>query len=335
MIAGRSRCFDRVIRRPIAGVTATGIDPSLLPLKALTGMPLLKIETRPKAKAADRPREPRPSGARPPDAGPTGGGLLPIIAGGSLALLLLAGVAAVLLRRQPDVTMPPAQAPANGAAAAVPGAAPGVGAGVVPTTPPLTALANVPPLNPDFPRESMVANIDGVPFLMADLEIAVRVARTIATLSADPVPNYDDVAGMRAFQVKLLRRQIDAILLENAARTMPDKPPPLSAQELIDSLLARQSAARQQLDDAMAANGVAEANVVAFLQRAGDIDLFIQSAILKDLPQEERQNAERRDALVRDWLDRAWETQSVQIYFYDPDSVLPAEERGAEPGTQP
>ncbi|MCC7018991.1 MAG: hypothetical protein IT332_04515 [Ardenticatenales bacterium] len=322
-------------RRPNVGVTAPEIEPALLPLKALTGMPLLKIETRPKAKASDRRPEPRQSGARPPDAGPTGGGLLPIIAGGSLALLLLAGVAAVLLRRRPDAATPPAQVPVNGTAASMPGAVPAVGAGVVPTMQPLAALANIPPLNPDFPRESMVANIDGVPFLMADLEIAVRVARTIATLSADPVPNYDDAPGMRAFQVKLLRRQIDAILLENAARSLPDKPPPLSAQELIDSLLTRQSAARQQLDDAMAANGVAEANVVAFLQRAGDIDLFIQSEILKDLPQDERQNAERRDALVRDWLDRAWETQSVQIYFYDPDSVLPAEERGAEPATQP
>lgn len=299
-------------------------------------MPLLKIETRPKAKPTERqtPTQSRPATVRPRDGG-ANGGLLPIVAGGSLALLLLAGVAAVLLQREPDAATPP-QAQQGGAAPAQGGAAvgAGTGAGVVPTAPPLTALAALPPLNLDFPRESMVANVAGQPFLMADLEIAVRVARTIATLSAEPVPNYDDVPGMKAFQVKLLRRQIDAILLENASRSLPDKPPPLSAQELIDSLLSRQGAARKQLDDAMQANGIAEANLVAFLQRAGDIDLFIQAVILKDLPQEQRQDAERRDALVRMWLDKAWDEQKVQIYFYDPDTVLPAEERGA-PATQP
>ena len=125
-------------------------------------------------------------------------------------------------------------------------------------------------------------------------------------------------------------------LRPDTARTLTGKPPPLSADELIDSLLTRQNAARQQLDDAVAANGVTVANVVAFLQRAGDIDLYVQSEIIKDLPQEQRQDATRRDALVRAWLDKAWSEQQVQIYFYDPDSVLPADERGgAAPTGQP
>mgnify|MGYP000948658760 CR=1 FL=1 len=130
------------------------------------------------------------------------------------------------------------------------------------------------------------------------------------------------------FEVKLLRRQIDALLFEQAARTMTGKPPPLTSDELINSLLSRQNAARKQLDDAIAANGIDEANIVAFLQRAGDIDAYIQAEVMKDLSQEERKDAAKRDALVRAWLDKAWTQQNVQIYFYDPDTVLPADERG-------
>ncbi len=295
-------------------------------------MPLLRIESRPKSRPAD-PKPPAARGGGPSRPPAAGAGMLPIIAGGSLALLLLVGVGAVLLRGGPPPVTPAPTAPS------VPGAAPpaavDLGLGVVPTTPPLTALASVPPLNPDFPRESMVASVHGQPFLMADLEVAVRVARAIATLSAEPVPNYDDAAGMRAFQVRLLKRQIDALLLENASRTLVDKPPPLSADELINGLLSRQGAARQQLADAVAANGIEEANVVAFLKRAGEIDLYIQSEILKGLSQEERQDTARRDALVAQWLDRAWTDARVQIFFYDPDAVLPADEGGAAPTGQP
>lgn len=295
-------------------------------------MPLFRVETRSKARPSDPAPPPRRGrdAARRPDGG---AGLLPVIAGGALALLLLAGVGAVLLRGGPAPTAPATPAGPGAAAPAATGDL-GLGLGVVPTPPPLTALAGVPPLNVDFPRESMVASINGQPYLMADLEIAVRVARAIATLSAEPVPNYDDVAGMRAFQVRLLRRQIDALLLEAASRTLVDKPPPLSADELINGLLSRQGAARQQLTDAVASNGIDASHVVAFLKRAGEIDLYIQSEILKDLSQEERQDTAKRDALVAAWLDQAWAAQQVQIFFYDPDTVLPAEEGGA-PATQP
>ncbi|MFN8560019.1 MAG: hypothetical protein U0531_22575 [Dehalococcoidia bacterium] len=300
-------------------------------------MPLFKIETRTKTDAPPAPpaaRAPRRAAERP-GAERAGAGVMPIVAGASLALLLLAGVGAMLLRRQGvGQTVAPA-----GGAAAQPGAAQGnppPAAASLATVPPLTALAALPPINADFARNAMVANVGGKPFLMADLELAVRVARTIASLSADPVPEYDDVAGMKAFQVKLLRRQIDAMLFEAAARTMTGKPPPLTSDELINSLLSRQNAARKQLDDAMAANGVAEANIVAFLQRAGDIDAYIQAELMKDLSADERQDPARRDALVRDWLDKAWAQQNVQIYFYDPDTVLPAEDRGgATPGGAP
>lgn len=296
-------------------------------------MPLFKIETRTKT-AAEPAARPARSAVSRAGANRSSGGVMPIVAGASLALLLLAGIAAVLVRQQ---GAGPTTSPA-GNGAAPPAAGQGAGAPApqaFATAPALTALAALPPINADFARETMIASVAGKPYLMADLELAVRVARTIASLSADPVPNYDDVAGMKAFEVKLLRRQIDALLFENAARTMTGKPPPLTNDELINSLLSRQNAARKQLDDAIAANGVDESNIVAFLQRAGDIDAYIQAEVMKDLTPEERKDADRRDALVRVWLDNAWAQQQVQIYFYDPDAVLPADERGGAPAGAP
>lgn len=268
-------------------------------------MPLLRIERRTK------PAPPAAARAESP-ARPTGGGspLPALLAGAVSALAVLGGLAWYLIGRAPAPAAPAAEAP--GGAAVAPAAAP-VSVPDVGFAEP--ALSHVPILNPDFPREAVIAVVGGVPITMAQLEARVRVARTLGTLAGDPVPGYDDPRGLREFQVQMLRRSVDVVLLQQAAREAGVAVPPGSEGEAVTSFLQRVNAAPEQLQDAMASNGVTQPMLDAWFASATLVDFYVQSEILAG------RDASEREVAVKEWLDARWATAPIEIAFYDPEEL--------------
>jgi len=260
-------------------------------------MPLLRIERAAKKPAA-------PSSAR------AGSSLPALFAGAVTALAVLGGIAWFLIGRTtpPAVPVAPDGAPGGQVAAPAPIAVPEVGF-------PPAQLTHVAVLNPDYPREAVVASVAGVPITMAQLEARVRVARTLGSLAADPVPGYDDPNGMRTFQVQILRRTVDVVLIQLAARTAGVTVPAGSAGDAATGFLERVNAAPSQLTDAMAANGVTQPMIDGWFASATLIDFFVQSEIMAGRDPSERETA------VKEWLDAQWATADIQINFYDPEEL--------------
>ena len=122
-------------------------------------MPLFKIETQSK-QPDTRPK------ARGRGPAPAQGSALPVVAFGAvLALLVIAAFAFWTLRQG-------GQTASDG--------------GSDPVSAPMLG-----PINPDYPRETVVATVNGQSYTMAELEVAVRVAHVLGAMSGDTVPAYD------------------------------------------------------------------------------------------------------------------------------------------------
>jgi hypothetical protein len=173
----------------------------------------------------------------------------------------------------------------------------------------------VPILNPDYPRDAVIATVGPVPITMAQLEGRVRVARTLGTLAGDPVPGYDDPGGMRQFQVQLLRRTIDVVLIQLAAQDAGVTVPPGGSSDAAQQFLERVSASPQQLEDAMASNGVTRPMLDHWFASATLVDFYVQSEIMAG------RDPSEREAAVKEWLDARWATDAIQIAFYDPEEL--------------
>lgn len=269
-------------------------------------MPLIRIERRTKPASQGAPRaasaESRPAG---------GGSPLPaLLAGAVSALAVLGGIAWFLIGRTaaPAATAPAGAAPGGQAAAPAPVEVPAVGF-------PPAQLTHVPVLNPDFPRDAVIAVVAGTPITMAQLEARVRVARTLGTLAGDPVPGYDDPRGLREFQVQMLRRSVDVVLIQQAAQAAGVAVPPGGSSDAVTSFLQRVNAAPEQLEDAMASNGVTQPMLDAWFASATLIDFYVQSEILAG------RDAAEREAAVKEWLDARWATEAIDIAFYDPEEL--------------
>jgi len=313
---GESSCFFASAAAVYASSAPT------LPFSSMERtMPLFKVEVRDKTESppgASSPAATQPAArARRERKRKDGSGAFAIVAGAFAALLVLGGLSTWLVSRYGRL---PGQTTTNGAVSApvVPADVGDVASLSLSAPPPIQALAGVPPINPDFPRDAVIASVGAQrSYTMAELEIATRLARAMGLLAGDPVPSYEDGPGMAAFQVNLLRRQVDVMLIELAAAQAGTaaEMPPLPPEDLLADFLGKVNASRRQLDDMLAANGVSIAHLMDFLRRTQLIDFFVQSQLMAGRDQAER------DAAVSEWIDAQWATQNIRIQFYDPDSI--------------
>lgn len=291
-------------------------------------MPLFKIETKTKDSAAPEP-PPRPTRpTRPTRKAPAESpSALPALIGGAVfALVLVGGVTAFLVYRgMPLPSFGPGQAgpaaaggqSAGGTPAGAGSQAAGDPAGSTGANALAPAVAPAGPLNKDYPPEHVVAYVNSEQYTMADLEVAVRISHALASLSHEQLPDYNDPKGMKELQVKMLRRQIDTILLRQAFISEKVKDPGNSLEDLINGYAQRVGATRAQLDAAMTANGVTQTQMRQWFEDSRKANVYIQLKIV-DSPEQTS-----RDPQVQAWLKKAWEANAVVVDFYDPSEFLP------------
>ncbi len=287
-------------------------------------MPLFSIQTHPKnedeqsgeTSRAERPatkRERKPARQRGQ------GGISAVMLGLMVGVALLAGVTIAVLGSQ---LMGRGQQPSSGSGGSPGGAMVG-SSGAAATMP---APLNPGPINGDYPRDHVVAVVNGQSYTMAELETAVRIARTLGSLSGDVVPAYTDQE-MLGFQVKILKRQVDLILLEQALAASEIQPPAGPVDDLILGFLQQVGATEQQLAQAMAANSVSRAQLDGWFDRSRATNTFVVQTLLTEAEADPSQ----REALVADWLDQRWNASQISINFYDPNQVLPQVPAGSAP----
>ncbi len=267
-------------------------------------MPLIRIETRDKSPSGASP-EPAPQRPRPDrgqgDAHGRAGVGPAILAGALVGLLAIGAISVyVITQRRPN----PATAPATSSAAVAP-----AGTAIPADGPP--PLGDVAPLNADYPRQAIVAWVSGESYAMEELEIAVRVAKALSAVSGDEVPDYGTPA-MRDFQMAMLRREVDGMLMRQALRRSGVAPPAVDVAPAIDGYLQQFGGTPEQLAAALAANGVTRAHLDNWFTQSRDTQFYIQTQLMVDRQPEEQEQ------VVRDWLAGQWETQDIRIDFYDP-----------------
>lgn len=252
-----------------------------------------------------RPGGPPPAGPLPTDAvldpgRDLRGAAVPRRGGARIAVWGLVAVAVVAL----GATLGPrAIASLPGSAAAGPDAA----AVAVPT---------------DYPPDTQVAVVDGVPITMRELDTAVRVVRALDSLKGQPVPAHG-TAEMRAYQQTVLKRLIDRTLVLQAIRhedvRLPVEIAPIG--DHVQSYLGQVGATHVALDSALAANGVARSDLEAWFEASRAINHFFLTRI--------RTAAEREagDAVARAWLADAWRGRPITVTFhgYQPAQDSPSE----------
>lgn len=315
-------------------------------------MPLFRIETRPKPNdpqganpgkkpaPSERPaRSTAPKARRTPDQASGRSGLTPaLVAGGLVGLVIIAGLSAYFIARSRNPAAPVNTAASTGATPAAPGGsgAPAAGAAVAPggsaaagaaaagAGDPAAAPLWPGPINADYARDVVIAYINGEPYPMAQLETAVRVARALGALSGDAAPAYDDPAILN-YQVRILKRQIDMVLLRQAALREGLVAPTGPVDDLITSFLQRLGASDAQLDRELAVNSVTRADLQKWFEDSRTSNFYIQTRLMDGVDQS------AREATVRDWLTEEWERTQAQnqllINFYDPDQLQ------SQPGT--
>jgi len=266
-------------------------------------MPLLRIERRPKSP----PPAPRPQQAAPPPRSSGKGPLSAVLAGAGFGVVLIAAIASFALGQRSVREAQVAPAPTAEVAAA-PAFEFGSAGSSLPSADP-----SLPPINGDFPRDAVVALVSGQPFLMGQLEVAVRIARTLGALSGDAVPDYT-APEMRDFQVQILRRQIDIILMKQAFRGRGLEDPGLPVEGLVSGFLERVGATQEQLAQEMARNGVKSEELAAWFADSQQVNQFVQQELMGDRDQAERAQ------ITREWLERRWDEAEIYVNFYDPDT---------------
>lgn len=277
-------------------------------------MPLFRIESRTKdAEAPDHRSRP----ARAPATRSSGSSTMAWVLGGAMVgVLLIAAVVAYFVgTRSVEPVAAPAAVPTQPAAAAQP--LPGTGA-VGSSLP--SADPTLPMLNADYTRGDVVALVNGQAFTMGQLETAVRIGLALGSLSGDATPAYD-APEMRDFQIQMLRRQIDVILMRQAFSAAGLEDPDLPIEGLVSGFLDRVGASQQDLEQAMAANGVRQEDLDAWFADSQQVNLFVQQQLMQGRDQAERTQ------VTRDWLDGQWDAGQIFVNFYEPD-VAP-EDAGA------
>lgn len=280
-------------------------------------MPLFKVETRTKAASdtdgiAERSPAVAPTPLRAGSTAPSGGAsVVALLLGALAALIVLAAVSLILVRRFGLDAAPVVQPSPGGAAGVSPFDSTGSAMSIGPR--PAPALDHVPPINVHYQRDTTIALVNGEPYTMAHLEAAVRVARALGSLSADVVPSFQDATALRAFQVDMLKRQIDIILIRQAAVAQGAVPPDASPGPAIQGFLQVVGGTEAQLDDALASNGATQAHLDAWFSDAALVDYFIQTNLMVG------QDPGGRAEVAQAWIEAAWASSDIQITFYEPE----------------
>jgi hypothetical protein len=279
-------------------------------------MPLLRIESRSKQKpSTGAPRPPKPGRT---DQGSSSGAAMAALGGVVLGLIIVAGTAAFLLGRSGAQQ---AAAPGGAAQPGTPapaGAVANPGAG----TPLPAVTANLAPINADYSRETVIASVLGQPYTMGELEVAVRIARVLGAMTGDVVP-ADGSPDMRAFQVRMLKRQIDVMLMKQAAAekniTLPGEP----IASFIDDFVTRVGGTQARLQQLMAQNGVTQDQIDKWFEDSTLVNTFVAQELMA-----QRDPAEREQVTTA-WLADQWKAREsdILVNFYDPETV------GASTGT--
>ncbi len=265
-------------------------------------MPLFRIETRSTKGQPKKPSRARSKARADSDSGP--GTIRAVALGAVLGLIGVLAVAAGMYWGSRTAPEDPVAAPT-----AVPAS---FDSGVNDQL----ALATAPAVSIDYPPEAVVAYVNGEPYTMAELDTTVRIARVLGSFTGDLVP-ADGSAELPGFMVKMLRRQIDIILMRQAMKRDGIFEPSGDNEMLVDAFLGQVGATPAELDELMAANGVTDEDLGEWFNDARAINFYIQNTLLAD------QDAADRDAIVEEWLAREWEAQAIEIDFYDPELVLP------------
>jgi hypothetical protein len=281
-------------------------------------MPLFKIETQTKqadddSRAAEqkrsRPKQEarRPRPARKTDQGPKG--MSVAMLGVLVGVALLAGVSIALVGSQllglgGDDASGGQPVPATGEQA------------------PLVNIDAAPisagPINADYAREQQIAFVNGQPYSMRELEQATRMARTLAKLTGEPVPNYGEQEFL-AYQVRILKRQVDMILMRQAMVQEGIEAPAGPVDDLILGFIERVGVTQEELSKQMIENSVQRQDLDRWFDDSRASNTYIQQHLMP--ADADPTDVEARKAAVDAWLAEKWETNQILIEFYDPDQL--------------
>lgn len=285
-------------------------------------MPLIKIEARPKG-APPTPEPPRRP--RAPEKGENRGSVGAVALGALVGLAILAGLSLAVVPRllksgggAPAVGPGAQGAPAIGQPAPAGGAAAGSPA-------PGGAVANEFPvsINGDYPADQVVARVGGEALTMKELELHVRVARALGSLSGDAMPAWTDGPGMRDLQIKILKRVIDMMLLRQAMQREKVDPMTIPVDQLLADFLDRVKATDSQLDQALARNGVTRADLLRWFELSRDSNTYVQVKLMEG---KDPQDKALRESTVNAWLQQTWQSPGlVTVEFYDPSTPAPGQ----------
>jgi len=269
-------------------------------------MPLLRIEKRPKqrqaATTADHPPRQAPERPRRPSASGSPSAVPAWIGGAFIGVLAIVGISAFLIARTRGQGLGPSSA--------LPAGAPG---GQAVAAPDVTPLAPGP-INGDYAPDAVVAVVSGEPYTMASLEKAVRVSRVLGKLGGDPVPDYG-TPEMKGFQVEMLKRQVQMILIRQATARDGMLPPNGPVDDLIGGYVQKVGATDARLEAELTANGVTRADLTKWFEDSRTTNFYIQEKLMVG-----KDPATRKD-VAEAWLGEEWERREVYINFYDPDQL--------------
>ena len=175
------------------------------------------------------------------------------------------------------------------------------------------------PINGDYDRTANVAFVNGEAYTMRQLETAVRTARALGVMTGEVVPNYTDAASL-GYQVRVLKRQIDVILMRQAMERDNIPEPPGSVDDLISAFLSQIGATTTDLQVQMIENSVSLEELEVWFENSRTTNAYVQQHLMEIGG--DPTDPEQREARITQWLDEAWDTNSIDINFYDPDGVV-------------
>jgi hypothetical protein len=188
-----------------------------------------------------------------------------------------------------------------------------VGESAAPIDPLLDASVGPSSINADYQLEDVLAVVNGEPIAMRDLDRSVRVARVLGDVTGDPAP-ANGAPELRDFQIQMLKRLVDVELMIQLAERESLMVPGGETDVAIETFLSEAGKTDAELRAAMATHGVTDAELDRWFRDARTANLVVAQSIMAG------RETEDRDAVTQAWLQEQWNTQSIQIDFYEPES---------------
>jgi alkylated DNA repair dioxygenase AlkB len=153
---------------------------------------------------------------------------------------------------------------------------------------------------------------------MLQLEKATRMARTLGKLTGDPVPNYGE-QDFLVYQVRILKRQVDMILMRQAMAQEGIEVPSGPVDDLILGFVERVGVTKDDLAKQMIENSVERADLDRWFDDSRASNIYIQQHLMP--AEADPTDDAARKAAVDAWLEQKWETSQILIEFYDPETL--------------